>query len=325
MFSKNRQLLLGLVSILSLHSFAGSMGEQCLENSVVTPCEQKSWLIAGRALYLIPNTQIYGSPYILSSQRQSISYGVKPDWGWGFQFEGAYLFGQGNDININWSHYRQLTDERNKLPSMINYSYPNGVDVDILNDYQYYSASPQWDQVNIEVGQLTKYSEHRTIRFHGGGQFSRVANQTYSYAIESVDVTGRSTINNNDNTWAYSTFNGFGPRIGLDLSYVWDNGIGMYAKGAGFVLGGSTKSSYVGENDLIRKDSNLSRAVAGLDGKLGVNYHYAFRYGYLDADIGWLWNTYINALGYMDNYSSKTGSFSNFEIQGLYFGLKWQA
>ena len=325
MFNKKNKIFLGFFALISLNTYAGTMGEQCQEGSVLTPCKQKGWSFAGHALYLIPTTQIYGSPYVLSSGRQSISYGVAPDWGWGFWFEGAYLFGHGNDLNVNWSHYRQLNDNSNKFGSSINYTYPSGVNVDIQNDGQYYSVAPQWDQVNFEVGQLSKYSEHQSIRFHGGGQFSRVANKTYNYQIEVIDVSTQSPQNANDNTWSYSTFNGFGPRVGIDLAYIWNNGIGMYAKGAGFILGGSTKSSYVGDNDLIRKDSNLSRAVAGLDGKLGVNYHYAFRYGFLDEDIGWVWNTYLNALGYMDAYTSNTGNFSNFEIQGLYFGLKWQA
>lgn len=311
-----------MLSFLTGLSYAGTMGPQCVGASILTPCEQKAWLISGQALYLIPSTQIYGSPYILSSGRESMSYGLAPDWGWGFRFEGAYLFGMGHDLNINWYHYRQLNDERNKLGGQLSYTYQSN-DYDILNDYQYNSINPQWDQINIEIGQLMLFSSHKTMRVHAGAQFSRVANQTYTYSIEETYKNSIDVLNTGENISAYSTFNGFGPRLGMDLSYLWDNGIGLYAKGSGFLLGGTTKSNFLVADSQVRKDSNLTRAVAGIEGRIGVNYHYIFHYGQLDADIGWLWDTYVNALAYRDSFSSNATSFSNFEIQGLYMGLKW--
>ncbi|MDQ5884020.1 MAG: hypothetical protein QG556_357 [Pseudomonadota bacterium] len=311
-----------LLGFMTCSSFAGTMGEACVGTSILTPCEQKAWLISGQALYLISNTQIYGSPYILSSGRESMSYGLAPDWGWGFRFEGAYLFGMGHDLNLNWYHYRHSNNERNKLGGQLSYTYQS-TDYDILNDYQYDSISPQWDQVNIEIGQLMFFSSHKTMRVHAGGQFSRVANQTYTYSIEDTYINGIDTQNTGENMSASSTFNGFGPRLGMDLGYLWDNGIGLYAKGSGFLLGGATKSNFIVGNYQARKDSNLTRAIAGIEARLGVNYHYVFRYGQLDADIGWLWDNYINALGAMDSFTSKSTHYSNFEIQGLYMGLKW--
>ena len=311
-----------LLSLFSAATFAGTMGPQCIGSSVLTPCEQKAWLISGQALYLIPTTQVYGSPSILSSGRDSLSYGLAPDWGWGFRFEGAYLFGMGHDLNLNWYHYRHTNTQRNKLGGQLSYTY-QGTDYDVLNDLQYNSISPQWDQVNIEIGQFMLFSSHKTMRVHAGGQFSRVANHTYTYSIEETYINAEIVQNTGENISASSTFNGFGPRLGMDLGYLWDNGIGLYAKGSGFILGGTTKSNFIVADNQLRKDSNLTRAIAGIEARLGVNYHYVFHYGQLDADIGWLWDNYINALGFKDNFTSNSPQYANFEIQGLFMGLKW--
>lgn len=58
--------------------------------------------------------------------------------------------------------------------------------------------------------------------------------------------------------------------------------------------------------------------------KLGISYQYHFYDQTLTTDLGWLWASYFNALGRKENSQSSLLSLNaNFEIQGLYFGLKW--
>jgi len=63
--------------------------------------------------------------------------------------------------------------------------------------------------------------------------------------------------------------------------------------------------------------SNRNIVVPELDAKTGINYNYCMTQGTIYADIGWLWANYFNVL-------DDSVNLTNFGIQGLYFGLKYQ-
>ena len=322
-FMHYKKSLALMVMCASSGLYAGSMGGSCQNNSVTTPCEQRGWLIGGQALYLQPTSNIYGVPYSYNTKDSSISFGVEPSWGWGYQFEAAYLFHTGNDFNINWYHYRHTNSVETKTPLSLSYTYSTGTSNTITVDSSSYSVNPQWDQVNFEFGQQHLYDRNRSIRIHGGAQYSRVANHSNLNEIGFAIPGGRYQ-NLNDNEESNAAFNGFGPRIGMDLNYAMPNGISIYAKGGVALLAGNSKSNYLASN-VISINSSQNRVIPSLDGKLGFNYNYAFRHGELNLDMGWLWADYINTLSYLNSYTEAPNTTSSFEIQGLYFGLKWQS
>lgn len=309
--------------------YAGSMGGSCQNNSVTTPCEQSGWLIGGQALYLQPTSNIYGVPYSYNTNNtnntkgSSISFGIEPSWGWGYQFEAAYLFHTGNDFNINWYHYRHTNSVETNTPLTLSYNDSTGNSNTITVDSSSYSVNPQWDQVNFEFGQQHLYDSKRSIRIHGGAQYSRVANYS-NLNIMGTAITGTIPPNLSDSEKSNAAFNGFGPRIGMDLNYAMPNGISIYAKGGVALLAGNSKSNYLSDN-VLSINSSQNRVIPSLDGKLGFNYNYAFRHGELNLHMGWLWANYINTLGYLNSFAEEPNTTSSFEIQGLYFGLKWQS
>jgi hypothetical protein len=123
------------------------------------------------------------------------------------------------------------------------------------------------------------------------------------------------------------TYNGFGLRTGFDLTHQINPMLSIYANGAASLLAGTTKSAVTGVSNTLFNNlfntyngsdySNRNLVVPELDAKAGINYHYCFNQNVLTADIGWLWANYFNVL---DN----SVNLSNFGIQGLYFGLKYQ-
>lgn len=119
-----------------------------------------------------------------------------------------------------------------------------------------------------------------------------------------------------------ASFNGFGPRLGVDYKYVSPCGLGGYAKGAVAMLAGTTKSNYVGDG-VVGLNTSLSRVIPAIDAKLGLNYERPVYSGIITADIGWLWVNYINALPYASGPGKTAGNTSSFELQGLYFGLNY--
>ena len=276
-----------------------------------------------QALYLRATSNIYEIPYTLYANNSNLNYGVSNGWNWGFQLNGAYMFETGNDLTLNWYRFHN-SNSSTHAPGSASWIYPSGnsVSVDLINSQA--TNQPQWDQVNIELGQIFEYGTKRNLRFHAGAQYSRVANQVTWIVLQKLTIPSLGQINYLSNTLlnAVASFNGFGPRVGIDFNYASACGLGAYAKGALAMLAGSTKSNYVGDN-VVGMNTSLPRVIPAIDAKLGLNYNKPFYSGVLTADIGWLWVNYINALPYSNDIKTTPGTTSSFEVQGLYFGLNY--
>ncbi len=305
-----------VVAVLALSSgvvFAGGMGPVCSAVNVTVPCESTAWDFGVSGLYLQPVSTSGAYNYIAQDPNGRYT-NFASNWAWGFMIEGSYHYNTGNDANLNWYHVSRSSTKNFAGP------YTFGFGTTPANTVGSASADPKWDAVNLEFGQRVNFGEDKNIRFHGGAQYTRVAN---SVNMAAVGGTTFSTAFAND-----PTFNGFGPRLGADLNYDWGNGLGVYANGAGAVLVGTAKGSYSvnltsGAFTGSNFSSNSQTVVAPeLEAKLGLKYDYSMAQGDLTLDIGWMWVNYFN----VQSSQLSTGVDivnSDFGLQGLVFGLKW--
>lgn len=329
-----KKTALAVIALGSTAAFAGTMGPVCSAVNVTVPCENTAWDIGGRALYLQPSASGYAAQRTLTTSTGSIERGVNPAYGWGFQLEASYHYSTGNDFNLNWYHFRNGNSRTLEAPVQLGTVVSNKVfdfqkaanltDVTIETAYQ--SVNPAWDQVNMEFGQHVDFGENKYARFHAGMNYSRTG--VSGTTAETYYAGARDTTFVNANNQYSSVYNGFGPRVGTDLTYDWGNGLSVYGTGALSVLAGSTKNSIYALDANIDNvqtwtlyNSSISRVVPELDAKLGFMYTYAMAQGDLSLDVGWVWAGYMGALSSNNDIG---GAYDhNFGIQGLYFGLKW--
>ena len=315
------------VAVLAFGSsavFAGSMGPVCSAVNVTVPCESTAWSFGAKALYLQTSADAgvsASNPLIegLVLQSQFLDNNTNK-YNWGFQIEGSYHFNTGNDLNINWYHLSNShsTSVGDTAPVSI---FGNAAST-VAGRGGNLSVDPKWDAVNFEFGQHVDFGDFKAVRFHGGAQYARLANNvnanwgTFTTIGEAGNSVSHSSTYN-------PTFNGFGPRLGMDMTYDWGNGLGIYANGATAILAGtrSFNSSYTQSSEgtvgsiAFRNSSTI--VVPAIDAKLGATYTYAMAQGDLTLDAGWMWVNYFNV------HANAVGDNNDFGLQGPFIGLKW--
>ena len=331
------------VAVLALGSsavFAGSMGPVCAPGNVTIPCEKTMWNVGAQALYLQPVYAAEGiAPRITGGGSANANPGnwtapqYSANWGWGFMIEGSYHYGMGNDVNVNWYHVNNATQVSGVVKLTGDAA---GAPVRAEN----ISIHPEWDAVNVEFGQHVDFGDMKSVRLHGGVEYARIATGFSGLARQQVGINPAGTYGD-----AYeqqnSTFNGFGPRGGIDMNYDLGNGFSAYGNGAGGILvgsGGFTQSitAYNGTTGAASFNGSKTTLVPELEAKLGLKYNYNLAamgfvpQGDLVLDVGWMWVNYFNAQQFGVNEGvgasgAQRGvvSSTDFGEQGLNFGLKW--
>ncbi len=279
------------------------------------------------------------------------------NWRWGFKLEGSYHFYTGNDINVNWYHLDGKRRHRNR--EFFSDDFDNGFstgfagfnrfdDEDEGNRNRFRS---RWDAVNIELGQHVDFSDRKVIRFHGGAQFARIESGSFANRNAGffpffgggtfAGITPLSTLlagstlgfgQFHNLTGSESRFNGFGPRVGADMSYNIGNGFAVYANGATALLVGQSKlrgNFRFNRLSLLPfpgDDEGRSRTVMApeMEAKLGAKYTYAMAQGDLTLDAGYMWvhywNVTRNQVNRFTHFEVREGDFS---LNGPFVGLKW--
>ena len=314
------------VAVLAFGSsavFAGTMGPVCAPGNVTVPCEATAWDFGVQALYLQTSFNGDGGSHgDRFSTTGLTNYDNLQDqnnnWGWGFQLEGSYHFGTGNDANLNWYHFDDSHGNNNRN-NQVGTAYVEGLELDVNN------FRPHWDAVNLEFGQHVDFSQATKIRFHAGAQYARIKTSGRTAFLFRANLQDTLQIDSWQQT---SSFNGFGPRIGSDLSYEVGNGFAFYGKAAATLLAGSIK--YSTYNNTFNNNRSRTEVIPELEGKLGARYTYAMSSGDLTLDVGYLWIDYISARGTLVNEGSLgtiTGinqdQRDDFGLNGVYAGLKW--
>jgi hypothetical protein len=335
---------LSISIILASSAFAGTMGPVCVPGNVTVPCPSNAWDLGAQALYLNPT--IAGDLTYLDGYQGTQGFDVYNNrgnqWRWGFQIEGSYHYGTGNDIDATWYHLN-ATVHNNFNSSIFDTTFINaqlGAPPTYLQTAtNQLSTSPTWDQVNVEFGQHVDFSDTSKARFHAGVEYARVkinsVNNAHWYDGGFVGIVYQQE-------QIRSTFNGFGPRGGLDLMYAFKNGVQIYGKSTVSLLIGHSgwTGSVVANHNASRHNfttecynGTAKRLVPEMEAKLGANYTWTMAYGDVTFDIGYMWLNYFNVLDGIHETNNVSADVANtrsdkrglndFGLDGLYLGLKW--
>lgn len=321
-----KRLILIVFALGSSVLFAGTMGPVCSPGAMTVPCNQSAWSVAAKALYLQTNFNQKFSYFPRGDN--NIYNDLGGQWGWGFQLAASYLFNTGNDVTLNWYHLDGASGYLKFTPFG---------EFDPLNVRL--ALKTQWDAVNGELGQLATLTRDINYRFHGGFQFARLKNTmnarvAFIVPTEFLDLFDADSIPAPRHLHYNTSFNGFGPRTGIDMDYILGNGFSMYAKAATALLVGTIKSSVTGlAEPLTSVHGSYSAIVPELEASVGLNYSYPTKRGDFLFDLGYLWVNYFNPLrnqNIIDNIANNQSVTSenrstDLSISGLYFGLKYVA
>lgn len=314
------------LSILSLvyggFAVAGTMGPVCTPGNVTVPCEANQWEFGVQALYLETayNHSIGTSPVATAAL---VNHSVESDWNWGFLLNGAYHFGTGSDVALNWTHIKD-----NSHPGTFSGQYLQLVSATagIQNTLPYaLSLENQYDQVNLVMGQHVDMSARKHARFYGGVQYARMSlDGASNFNLTTpafLTVTGGGV-----NNFISSDFSGAGPTLGIDYAYDLIPGLSITANTASSMLYGTTrfKASTVYNNSLVAASTYARRLtlVPGLEAKLGASYAYNLSNSQLNLIGGYQVTNYFHALQARPVTNGGINT-SNYALHGPYFGVKW--
>jgi len=317
--------LFGLVA--SSFAFAGTMGPVCTPGNVTVPCEFRRWDIGLQGLYLRPTySGIRG--YMQGNAPLPISRINREDnkWDWGFRLEGSYHFNTGNDVTVDWTHFRGDVNQGGLEGFALILNIPNQP----LN----LIGRNRLDQVNLVLGQTADFSAVKTMRFYGGLQLAHIqVNDTgyFTMLVSPVPLPPGTPLlmEQNDN----NDYRGLGPVAGIDYAYRLTEAFSITATGAGSILVGQSHytNRFVATGlglVLAGVNGNQNLVVPSVEGKLGVNYAHPMYEGVLHLQLGYEAINYFHSLqsrGFtqLSLPASNNIDRSSYGVYGPYFGLKY--
>ena len=299
------------VGVSSVHANAV---EDCFR--VYLPTVQPGFVVSATALALKPgasnlNYAIYNKALPLQSPSWTEKE-LKPNYDAGFAVSFGYLFADGKDVTVDWTHLDSNTSSSIAAP---NSEYFIGPDFQIGPDSIPVRAASgkarfDYDVVNVNGGQTVNFGSHMTTRFFGG--------LSNPYLRERVTATFTGNVVTAPNAGPFSTrqrvsadFTGVGPRMGLESNYEVGYGFGIIGEAAVSALIGSntSKTSYLSSsqellNDFGQtsnyqtiKDDNITQVIPAIDAKIGLSYSYAFCNGeVLTVKGGYQAAVYVDAI-----------------------------
>jgi len=237
---------------------------------------------------------------------------IRPGYSFAFALGAGYVFQEGRDITLDWTHLTSNTTSTTVAPDA---SFFLGPDYEIGPDSLTIRkavgmAQFKYDVVNLSAAQRVSLGRQVEMRFFGGlstGFLKEQVKTTYSGSTVTGPFQGPfSTMQE-----VTSQFTGIGPRLGIEGSYLTDYGFGFLGEAAASALIGSmySKTAYVSSaqeilalygqsvNNQFIKDQNVTQVIPGIDANLALMYKHAFSQGAsMTIKAGYQAAVYINAI-----------------------------
>ena len=240
-------------------------------------------------------------------------YSVKPGHRLGFRIGMGYIFpNSGNDVQVSWTHFNMSKSASiginttgtmfgsSEVPRLFFIGPPERGAADGHVHFKYNVG-------DLNVGQYVTGTRLQARFFAGlryasiSRDFDRSMLDAEKVPIGSIQAYGATLID-------HSEFQGVGPRFGVASRYRITNCFGLVGQVAASVLAGKISAEH--QNAFIVFFTNgpaesatsvnhidtVHRVVPEFDGKLGLDYTYAYNTSIFDITAGYQVTHYINAI-----------------------------
>jgi hypothetical protein len=236
---------------------------------------------------------------------------LKPDYSFAFELAGRYMFAEGTDVSLDWTHLNSSISSSTAAASTQDFIGPDfeiGPDATVIRSASG-RAEFRYDVINLNSGQTKDFGRYVKIRMFGGlsdGLLREKVSTTY-FGQSTAPFAGPFSMQQQ----VKSDFSGIGPRFGLDAMFTSDWGIGVFGEASASALIGSiySKTSYIGNapqllavfnetnNAQTIMDQHVTQVVPGFDAKVGVNYkHELYKGSMFMIGAGYQAAVYVNAI-----------------------------
>lgn len=282
-------------------------------------CEKSAFDVGLTALYLqaysssLSLNSIHTSTSLASSSATRNNASGNAPWNWGGAIDLRYHFSNKNDVNLNWMYYalhHSATTAGRDTATFENDSTSS-------QEIKTASGRIRLNSVNAEFAQSFDLTPRSTARLFAGGQYLNVKKKVTSSLVGVfVDQNGTRVISGAG--IAHHTYEGVGPRIGLDANYKLKGNFSVFANSAATILLARrtlSSSGFSGNSSLkIRQRSDI--AIPELEAKLGLTYNQPFVHGTVSISAGWSVINYFSLLDADRNNLTLSGPF----LQGRWVG-----
>lgn len=252
----------------------------------------KNFFITGGATYLEPSND--GLFYATITETALTSpatttagkaYFVQPDFDWGYFIQAGYRISHHYDIEASWAQYNS------SLSHSVSGAGDSGVFISqlltsnlaaLLSDGASNALTASTNQsidysiFDANLGQYHDITEMLRARVFAGIRYAKIDADTDNTYTETL---GNLTFVENYD----SSFNGWGPEVGMDLEYTVWHTLGVVGHfGAALLIGNLDVSSDIYDTNADRqlpiKQESYVRLVPGVDAKLGANWNVPYAY-----------------------------------------------
>lgn len=270
---------------------------------------------------------------------------ISTDYQWDWRVYAGIKFTDNDDITLSWLHFDQnySSDVFNPTPGTVSVFAPRLLDA--VNGAVGASVKFDLDEAYGVWGHTVHFNNPWSLRWAAGVEYARLS------ADLDVAATHVDTVVANNNTLflaeGESSFNGWGPRLELDVSYGLPCGLGWFLRTNAVLLSAQRDVSLEAFHSVGPIESTLASAdwsdrnviIPKFGMKIGLDYSYFWGQAgsegacgtTLTAEIGWQADVYIHAIerpvssfttGNEVLSSFASTKVSNFSDQGMFIGLK---
>lgn len=322
-----KAIIIGL-GILGLSaSIFASAGATPTGVTLVSGNDSGVFSVSASAIYAYSNTGYYQYAS-LNGQQQQANKSLEPDSTWGGQFGLSYLFAN-SDYDLNFSYFVLNQSNSNTLTSATgtNLMGTNGAGPFSSVDAH---MSQVFDNTTLTLGRNLHVGTALTLHPYMG----------LAYGIVDVNGSGDfyAPLPHSDRTFfvgenkGKSSFNGLGPRFGLDATAQLNQHFSVVG-GMGFdlLVGDLSEKTQVIPNPVLdstvtQNNQDYTTVVPELDAKLGLNYNVNLSSTMnLDTQVGFQAADYFGAESFNSNdafYVNSQNAVTNASYYGPYLSLR---